>query len=98
MTLGENMTVRKATAAVFACAAFGALALCASAAQTPQHRTFRTPEEAVQTLIDVVKAGKMPDLLDLFGADGQELVASSDVATSRANRQTFTVAVAEGWR
>lgn len=98
MTLGENMTARKVITVAVACTAFVAIALCAGAAQPRRQRTFQTPEEAVQTLITVVKAGKMPDLLDLFGPDSEELVASSDAATGRANRETFTVAVAEGWR
>ena len=34
----------------------------------------------------------------IFGAEGQELIASSDAATARRNREVFTVAAAEGWR
>ena len=34
----------------------------------------------------------------IFGPEGQELIASSDAATARSNREVFTVAVAEGWR
>ena len=87
--------VRKLIAVVFACLGLAA-ASCSRA--TPAPRTFATPEEAVKTLSDVVKAGKIDELLAIFGPDGQELVDSSDPATARRNREVFTVAVAERWR
>jgi len=87
--------VRKLIAVVFACLGLAA-ASCSRA--TPAPRTFATPEEAVKTLTDVVKAGKIDELLAIFGPDGQELVDSSDPATARRNREVFTVAVAERWR
>ena len=40
----------------------------------------------------------MDELRAIFGPEGQELIASSDEATARRNREVFTVAVAEGWR
>lgn len=78
------------------------LAVLASSApgvsQTPRHRTFATPEEAVTTLIAVVKKGDLPALVALFGPDGEALVSTSDPATGRRNREVFRVAAAEGWR
>ena len=87
--------VRKLIAVGIACLGLAA-ASCSRAAPAP--RTFATPEEAVKTLSDVVKAGKVDELLAIFGPDGQELVDSSDPATARRNREVFTVAVAERWR
>lgn len=82
---------------VVAFAALGvATASCSRAAQGP--RTYATPEEAVRSLNDVVKAGKLDELLAIFGPDGQELIASSDAATGRRNRQVFNVAFAEKWQ
>jgi hypothetical protein len=69
-----------------------------AAAQGSSQRTFATPEEAVRALIDATKAGNLNELLAIFGAEGQELVASSDAATARRNREVFTVAAAEAWR
>jgi Protein of unknown function (DUF2950) len=66
--------------------------------RTPTQRTFRTPEDAVRALTDSVKAGKVDELVAIFGQDGRELVESSDPATTRKNRQVFTAAVAERWR
>ena len=49
-------------------------------------------------LVDAAKPGKMADLLAIFGAEGEALIASSDEATARQNREIFAVAAAEGWR
>jgi hypothetical protein len=89
-------TARNLIAVACASAAAAAAFSCRSAAPGP--RTFGTPEDAVRTLNGVVKAGKLDELVAIFGPDGQQLVASSDPATGRRNRQVFTVAVAEGWR
>jgi hypothetical protein len=62
------------------------------------HRTFATPEAAVQALVAAAKAGKLEEVVAIFGPDGQELVDSSDPATARRNREVFTAAVAERWR
>ena len=52
----------------------------------------------MRALIEAVKAGSLDDLRAIFGPGGRELIASSDAATARKNREVFTVAVAEGWR
>jgi hypothetical protein len=66
--------------------------------QKDKHRTFATPNDAAQSLIAAVKAGNMDDLLAIFGPDGGQLVATSDPATGRKNREVFVVAVAEKWQ
>jgi DUF2950 family protein len=68
----------------------------ATRAQT--HRTFATPEEAVNALIVAAKAGNLDALVEIFGPDSKDLVASSDPTTARQNRQTFLVAAAERTR
>jgi hypothetical protein len=68
------------------------------AAQGSAQRTFATPEDAVRGLIAALTAGNLDELLAIFGSQGQELIASSDAATARSNREVFTVAAAEGWR
>jgi hypothetical protein len=67
-------------------------------AQSAEPRTFASPEEAVTTLISTVKKADVDALLTIFGADGKDLLASSDAATARNNRQVFAVAAAEKWR
>jgi hypothetical protein len=71
---------------------------CRSTAPESPYRTFATPEAAVQALIEAVKAEKLDEVMAIFGPESQELVAGSEPATGRNNRQVFTVAVAEGWQ
>ena len=77
------------------------LALLASTAnvagQPATQPAFATPEEAVKSLVDIVKAENLDALLALFGPDGRELIASSDPATARMNRRVFAVAFKEQW-
>ena len=68
------------------------------AGQVAEHRAFATPEDAVQALVKAAKTGSLEEFSRLFGPDGQELIASSDPATARQNREVFTVAVAEKWQ
>ena len=79
------------------CAVLSALVSCTRAV-SPPHRTFASPEEAVGTLVEAVKAGALDDMVEIFGPDGKELADSSDPVTARRNRDLFTVAAAEGWR
>ena len=62
------------------------------------HRTFATPDEAAKALIAAAKAGNLDALVEIFGPDGKDLVASSDPTTARQNRQIFVVAAAERTR
>jgi len=62
------------------------------------HRTFAQPEDAVAALFAAVKAGKLEELLPLFGPEGQTLIDSSDPVTARKNRQVFAVAATEKWQ
>jgi hypothetical protein len=90
------MTYRKTVAALLS-AALAAQAIVVTA-QDSAHRMFKTPEEAVRALIDAAAPGKSDDLLAIFGTEAGDLVASSDAATARRNREVFTVAATEGWR
>jgi hypothetical protein len=89
--------IRLTTAVMLLCAALAAHSY-SLAAQGSAQRTFSSPEDAVRALIAAAKPGKMDELLAIFGADGRDLVASSDEATTRQNLEIFTVATTEGWR
>ena len=67
------------------------------AAQTATHRAFATPEDAIKALVDTVKTADLDALLAIFGPEGRELIASSDSAAARMNRQVFAIAVKEQW-
>jgi Protein of unknown function (DUF2950) len=81
-----------------ACVLLLALVSCSRGAAPAAHRTFATPEAAVQALVAAAKAGKLEEVVAIFGPGGQELVDSSDPATARRNAQVFTAAAAERWQ
>jgi Protein of unknown function (DUF2950) len=100
ITMRSNSSRRRMARCLLAAAlTIGYLTLpCSTAAAQDSPRTFQTPDDAARELIRVVKAGKLEELIALFGRDGQELAAGSDPVTARKNREVFTVAAAEGWR
>ena len=67
-------------------------------AQGAVQKSFVFPEDAVRALTIAAGASNVDELLAIFGPDSKELIASSDAATARRNREVFTVAIAEGWR
>lgn len=85
-------------AVAFSSAMLAATASCKAPAPEPQQRTFRSPEDAVGALTGAAKAGNLDEILEIFGPDGREIVASSDPATARANREVLVVAAAERTR
>jgi hypothetical protein len=89
--------MRHLVAASWTCAALTACAVVVTA-QGPAQKTFASPEAAVRALTAAAGASSLDELRAIFGPDGDELIASSDAATARANRDVFTVAAAEGWR
>ena len=87
------MTAARRTAyAIAAC-----LLVAAGCSRTPAHRSFATPEDAVRALTAAVKAGNLPEVIAIFGPEGQALIDSSDAAAARRSREIFTAAVAERW-
>ena len=70
----------------------------AVAAQSVQHRTFPSAEDAARTLVETVKTGDLDALLAIFGPEGSELLATADPAAARMNRKVFVLAAAEQWR
>jgi hypothetical protein len=90
------MTARHAVRGL-AVLALLSLAVSARAASSGGPRAFATPDDAVRTLVDTVKAGDLDALLAFFGPQGRQLVDTSEPATGRRNRQVFLAAMAEGW-
>ena len=75
-----------------------ALLLPTSCSRNTGPRTFASPEDAVNGLIQAVKSGKLDEVIGVFGPEGKELVDSSDPATARSNQQVFLAAAGERWR
>ena len=57
-------------------------------AQTPQ-KTFATPEEAAQALIEAAGANNTAALLQIFGPGGRDIVESGDAAADKQGRADF---------
>ena len=58
-------------------------------AQPAGQKIFSSPDEASRALIRAVQAGKEEDLLEIFGADGKEIISSGDPAEDQKSRETF---------
>jgi hypothetical protein len=81
----------------FTCAALTVLASCSRTPSEPAYRTYAAPEDAVKALSAAVAKGSVDEVRAIFGPEGQELIDFSVPVTARRNRETFTIAVAEGW-
>ena len=58
-------------------------------AQQPAEKTFATPQEAAQALIDAAAQNDTAALMKLFGPQGTDIVQSGDTAEDSASRATF---------
>ena len=99
----KGSSMIRITCRVFAlAAAIASVAIATSShvvvAQSVQHRTFASADDAAKTLVDTVRKGDVDALLAIFGQEGKDLLESSDTATARMNRKVFAVAAAEQWR
>jgi Protein of unknown function (DUF2950) len=64
------------------------IALIPGGAQTAQ-KTFATPQEAAQALVDAAGGNNAAALLEIFGPGGKDIVQSGDAAEDKANREQF---------
>jgi hypothetical protein len=94
---GNSLVRASLVALASAWAMLAVVASATEAAPSTRYRRFATPDDAVRALIDAAKAGNVDELRAIFGPDSEELIESTDPATARANREVFTVAVAEQW-
>jgi hypothetical protein len=78
-------------AGVMMLAGFHQSAFAADAKQ----KGFKSPEEAIKTLVDTVKANDMKELLAIFGPSGKELVSSGDKVADETGRERFIKAYEE---
>lgn len=61
----------------------------------PGQRTFSSPDEAVKTLSDAVKADNVKELAAIFGPAGKDILSSGDSVGDRAARKRFLDAFEE---
>jgi len=55
-------------------------------------KTFKSPEEAVKSLIEAAKANDTKELLAIFGPAGKELISSGDKVSDKAEGERFVKA------
>jgi hypothetical protein len=54
-----------------------------------QQKTFKTPEEAVKSLVDALRSNNTKELLAIFGPAGKELTFSGDEVRDKTERENF---------
>ncbi len=60
-----------------------------SVAQQPGQKTFSSPEDASQALVTAARNNDEKAMLDIFGADGKQVVSSGDDAEDAESRVNF---------
>ena len=70
--------------------------ICQSAfAADAKQKDFKSPEEAIKTLVDAVKANDTKELSAIFGPAGKELISSGDDVADETGREHFVKAYEE---
>ncbi len=64
-------------------------------ADAQQQQTFRSPEEAVKSMVEAVKANNVTTLSAIFGPEGKELISSGDAVADKTGRERFVAAYDE---
>jgi Protein of unknown function (DUF2950) len=52
-------------------------------------KTFKTPEEAVKSLVDALKSNNTKELMAIFGTAGKEITSSGDKVADKAGSERF---------
>jgi Protein of unknown function (DUF2950) len=60
-----------------------------------QQKTFKSPEEAVKSMMDALKANDKEALSAIFGPAGKELISSGDEVADKTGRERFIKAYEE---
>ena len=81
--------LRRLVIAVVATLFMGAAGSSDAVAAGPQQRTFASPGEAVQALVEAAKAGDMEALAAILGPEGRDLISSGDAVADKQDRVRF---------
>ena len=73
---------------------FNQSALAAEVKQIVQ-KTFKSPEEAVKSIIDATRSHDTKGMLAIFGPAGKEIISSGDEVADKAGRERFVKACEE---
>jgi hypothetical protein len=61
----------------------------------PRQKSFASPGEAVQALVEAVKAGDMEALAAILGPEGSQLISSGDAVADKQDRAHFVLSYEE---
>lgn len=82
--------VGRRTMTVVVALLIGVAGIWDAVAAGPRHqKSFASPEEAVQALVEAVKAGNMKALAAILGPEGRPLIASGDAVADTQERERF---------
>lgn len=85
----RSTLTRRLTIAVAVTLLIGAAGFRDTVAAGQQQRTFASPGEAVQALVEAVKAGDMEALAAILGPEGRDLISSGDAVADKQGRERF---------
>ncbi len=90
--VGRRFLPHLRTAVVVVLAAVSGIAVVSVPIAEANQRTFATPEQAVDTLVAAVRAGKTGELVKILGRGSRKLVSSGDPVADRQARDKFIAA------
>jgi hypothetical protein len=67
----------------------------AAAGPAPNQKTFASPQQAAQALVDAVKNNNQAMLTAIFGPEGEDLISSGDPVADKRGRERFAKAYGE---
>ena len=80
---------RRLAIAIVATLLMGAAGSREAFAASPSQRTFASPGEAVQALVEAMKGGDMEALASILGPEGRDLISSGDAVADKQDRARF---------
>jgi hypothetical protein len=89
MAMRLNVSPRKVAPVLFGALIFSCVLPHAAAQTAPAQKTFATPEEAAEALIQASESYDVPALLGILGEDAKDLVASEDAVSDKRQTSEF---------
>jgi len=85
----RSTLTRRLTIAVAVTLLIGLAGSRDAVAASPRQRSFASPGEAVQALVEAVRAGDMDALAAILGPEGRPLISSGDAVADKQGRERF---------
>jgi hypothetical protein len=85
----RSTLTRRLTIAVAVTLLIGLAGFRDAVAASPRQRSFASPGEAVQALVEAVRAGDMDALAAILGPEGRPLISSGDAVADKQGRERF---------